>query len=140
MNKDKQRGIDLSKLNGKAKSKMTENTVLGELDVVINLLLKYGDLSRAHWIEASKDLFSKDRVQFWAGVNSLDWWGGSGSVADVHLYDPNRAITDREQKEDNRRYRAALIVIFEEMVKTGQENKKGEMWVDTFKKWQKQGV
>jgi hypothetical protein len=119
---------------------MTKNTILRELDVIVTLLLKYGDLSRASWIMKSKELFSKNRVQFWTGVNSLEWWGGSGSMADVNLYNPNSAILETEQRDDNRRYRAALIAIYEEMVENGQENKRGEMWIDTFKKWQKQGI
>ena len=119
---------------------MTENTILEELNVIVNLLMKYGDLSRANWIVKSKEFYSEDRIQFWTRVNSLEWWGGAGSIADVYLYNPNSAIVELEQKEDNRRYQAALIAIYEKMVENGQENKRGAMWVDTFKKWQKQGI
>jgi hypothetical protein len=119
---------------------MTEDAVLKELDVIVHLLTKYDFHARANWIKESKKLFSGDQTKFWAGINSLDWWGGSGSMADFYLYDLNSAITDMEQREDNRRFRVALVVIYEEMVKAGQKNERGEMWIDTFKKWQKQGI
>ena len=119
---------------------MTENIVLRELDALVNLLTKYDFHARANWIKKSIGLFNVDQDQFWEGVNSLDWWDGSGSLADVYLYAPNDAIKNTEKEDDNRRYRAAMVVIYEEMIRYGKENIRGKMWIDTFKKWQGQGI
>lgn len=116
------------------------NPLTGELEILEGLLRKYGDLSRAGWIAEQRALFQQDEAAFWSKLDSLEWWGGPGSMADLSLYDAKKTVSGKDQKADNRRYRAVLISIYESMARQGIENIRGKAWIETFKEWQRLGL
>lgn len=115
------------------------NKISGELEIMEQLLRKYNDSARADLIADWHILFEENEELFWEKVDSLDWWGGSGSMADYCLNNSS-GESDHEKKMDNRRFRAALIIIYEGMVKAGQTHDRGKRWIEIFKQWQKEGI
>jgi hypothetical protein len=111
-----------------------------ELEIMEQLFRKYNNLARANSVVSLSALLNENEALFWEKVDSLDWWGGSGSMADYYLYNSSGTQSDHEKKKDNQRFRAALIAIYDGMVKFGRTNDRGKQWIDVFKQWQKQNI
>jgi len=110
--------------------------ISSELEAMEQLLKKYGDTARANSVSEYSTLLKENETLFWSKVDSLSWWGGSGSMADYYLYGKSDTKPD-EQKMDNHRFRAALIAIYQGMVESGRTNERGKFWVEIFDTWQK---
>ena len=61
---------------------------------------------------------------------SLNWWGGSGSMADLILKDRKRQHRQLE----------LLVSLVETFEGAGYDCPRARQWVDTFKRWLKKGI
>lgn len=89
-------------------------------------------------LESNEKLLA-DEAQSFLYSAKLDWWGGSGSIADVHLHRVGEKPSD-EQQQDDRNLRSALINIYEEMKNTGFTDERAESWIYIFREWQRSGL
>ena len=70
-----------------------------------------------------------ERDQF---LVSNELWGGAGSIADQAGIDVGRS--------GRREIESALIDLGEEQIRRGLVNPRTASWVDTFKKWRRDGI
>lgn len=54
-------------------------------------------------------------------LNTVDWWGGAGSMVDVFLHG-NSSVSEEEQKEDNTKLSKALLSVLRQMQAAGVHN------------------
>jgi len=111
--------------------------ILEDLAVMEQLFRKYDLIGIANLMVKYAKIYQDDRSLFWSKVNSIDWWGGSGSIADINLYRDDMVISNGERKADNRKLRAALISIYREMSNTGYQNERAKSWVEIFMEWER---
>ncbi len=115
-------------------------TISKDLWLLEELLRKYKEPARADLIATCCSLFESDERQVWQTIDSLSWWGGSGSVADLVLIDNSHSLSEEEQRADNHLYESALISIYQAMVKVGLKNERADFWVKTFQSWHRKGI
>lgn len=103
------------------------------------LLRKYGYTQQAGFVREFFERINRDDSQAYQSIANLEWWGGSGSIADVHLYREGMQPSDA-QNQDNRNFRAALLVIHEEMRNAGISMARADSWAEVFREWQRNGI
>ena len=111
--------------------------VLDILTRLEKLLMKYKVIS-SPFLQL-RDLYEQDKEAFWDKINSLVWWGGSGSYADIILKATGQ-ITAKEELEDNRAYRRAMIDLANAMEQSGISNEGANFIAETFQKWEEEGI
>ena len=110
------------------------------LSTIEQLLRKYENYSHADYIANCRDQLLRDGSIAYRHFATLEWWGGSGSVADVHLHHQGTQHTDAE-KTDNRAFRSALIDLYDLMIANGVKmERRATFWADAFREWKKKDI
>jgi hypothetical protein len=109
------------------------------LSIIEQLLRKYGNRSRADIVADSLEELSIDGPSSYRVFATLDWWGGSGSIADVHLM-PQREQPSDEQKLDNQLLRSSLLDLYNLMLIHGVEMKEAARWAEVFQEWEEKDI
>ncbi len=109
--------------------------VLEPIKTVERLLRRYGNTGHA-------DIAAKTLQHISSGVDlgvlvTLDWWGGSGSIADVHLsrepWNQGRATEEMDaESRDRETMRSALVRIHSAMEAAGVECARAAFWASHF--------
>lgn len=115
------------------------NEILSRLDVIETLLRKYGNDVHAERVAMSRKKLAEEGASAYSTFADLEWWGGSGSIADVSLHSPGRKFSE-EEKNDNRLFWYALIDVQTAMEANGVRMGRAESWAQVFRKWKEQGI
>jgi hypothetical protein len=78
------------------------------------LLRKYGHNWHANRLAECRQRIVSEGSSAFQHIATIEWWGGSGSIADVYLI--GSGTMPSEEKPDNRKLRSALIDIYNLMV------------------------
>jgi hypothetical protein len=90
------------------------------------LLRKYGHIWHANYVaEHAAQLLRQGPVAY-RDFATLEWWGGSGSVADMYL----------GNEQDDRRLRNALISVHDCMKASGVMVDRAAQVTDVFREWE----
>ena len=117
---------------------------------ILTCILRIERLLRTYGVETQANLASRTAERIAAGegldvLSTLDWWGGAGSIADVHLsrkpWDLGRPAEelDRERR-DNSALRKALIEVHARMEKAGVHYDRAASWAAVFQDWKDEGL
>lgn len=100
-----------------------------ELEVLERLLARHGEAADARSVRAALSGADRDLLAF---LTSNELWGGAGSIADQSAAGMDRHI--------GRLIEAALVVLGREQIRQGIVNVRTGLWVETFSKWQREGI
>lgn len=116
---------------------------------ILTHILRIERLLRAYGLETQANLASRTAERIAAGegldvLSTLDWWGGAGSIADVHLsrepWDPGRPAEELDrERSDRSALRKALIEVHAGMEKAGVLHDRAASWAAAFQKWKDEG-
>lgn len=98
-----------------------------------SLLRQYDCVYEANCVEIARQELDRNPGQFWALLNSDEWWGASGSICQVDL-----AILSgftAGGREDSRRLRNMLIEVHEALLAQGIDNARANLIAAEFRKW-----
>lgn len=103
------------------------------------LLRKYGFAAQADVVRKGLAAVQADGAAGYRQLATAEWWGESGSIADVYLYREGESFTVG-QEQDNRKLRAALTAIYAAMRKAGVAAERPASWTAVFEPWQNDGA
>jgi hypothetical protein len=94
------------------------------------VLTRQGERSAANLVSAALGGSDEELARF---LVSNELWGGSGSIAD-------QAGSGGGRTANRRAIETALADLGEEQWRLGQTNVRTAMWVEAFRKWQRDGI
>jgi hypothetical protein len=106
-----------------------ETTTRQCLECLAAVLRQNHELNHARVVENALSGSLDDLKGFLA---SNDLWGGSGSLADQAGSEQSRIV--------KRLIEAALIKLGEQQILEGVKNVRTQMWINTFRQWQIDGI
>ena len=105
------------------------------LRAIEDLFGKYEFTWHAEHVAQCRERLIREGAAAYQHLATLEWWGGSGSIADISLCRPGQKSTD-ESIEDNRALCLALIAVSEAMEVNGMKMDRARRWADVFRKWE----
>jgi hypothetical protein len=112
---------------------MTQSQLAEDLLPIVDEMVRLFPVDEPQRAKVARHLYStvlEHPQQIAETYCSLDWWGGSGSMADYDL-------ADRRAK---RRFLQLLVNVVEIFEKAGYRCPRARSWVDIFSEWLRSGV
>jgi len=106
---------------------------IDHLREIERLLRAYDNPHQAGRVHALLEALEKDGVSAFQSATGGEWWGGSGSIADVLLHRIGLVANRGAFEEDNRKFRQCLTAVYEAMKHGGFTSKGAESWVSAWK-------
>ncbi|XHS79748.1 hypothetical protein ACFJGW_07150 [Burkholderiaceae bacterium UC74_6] len=107
---------------------------IADLETLREIALRHGYDGHAALVGELLTRAAKDRQAIWGALNTIDVWGGAGSVADIALGAMSR-LPDAQVRADEFRWRNALISLSIGMHENGISNSRAQSWAETFQAW-----
>jgi len=108
--------------------------ILTELAAVLDLD------SEMNWSSAVRHAMSNSDEELLKFLESNDFWGGSGSIADSAFTD-SRGVSDPEEwKKKRNRFLGLMCDLGRLQIANGFPNSRTVMWVEAFEHWRRLGI
>lgn len=126
--------------HGTASAGITDDQVraLDRVLAEVGVLLEKYEYGQAELVQQSRGLLKSNPRQALRHIRSVDYWGGSGSVADIILYPggpKHQQSHSDESRKDERRFLQLLIELADLVQDDGLADEAERTWMLRAKDW-----